>query len=544
MARDSIQSMMSHLPTLPALLEHARNLPPRKGFSPFQLFIVLVAGCLHAASMAWPFDVGLLQGQPTGWMQLLAMFLFAAQIDSCRSWKRAAWLGVAFGTAMLCSTFWWLFISMHYYGGLAAPLTVLAVVLLAAFLSLYYAAAAALFVRLAPARKFPRALVFASLWLLAELARVEFFTGFPWGEGGYAHVDGWARPLAAWVGVHGITFLAALATAWLAMALRASRMRWMTAIVIVVVCFVLSYLPVQSALPGEAGSTVAGEPLQVTLLQGNIPQNEKFQSGTGVATALQWYGQQLRDARTPLVVAPETAIPLLPMQLPEGYWQALQSRFATGQHAALIGMPVGTPQAGYANSVVGIKPGQPELYRFDKHHLVPFGEFVPPGFRWFIDMMRIPLGDFNRGAVGQASFEWKGQRLAPNICYEDLFGEELGARFADPALAPTIFVNVSNIAWFGNTVAIDQHLQISRMRALEFSRPMIRATNTGATVIIDHTGKVTHSLERHTRGALIGEVEGRSGITPYAAWVSRHGLWPLWALGLGIAVLALLFRRR
>ena len=519
MARDSIHSMMSHLPTLPALLEHARNLPPRKGFSPFQLAMVLIAGCLHAASMAWPFDFGFIQGQPLGGMQLLAMFLFAAQIDSCRSMKRAAWLGVAFGTAMLCSTFWWLFISMHFYGGLAAPLTVLAVLLLAAFLSLYYAAAGALFVRLAPRRKLPRALVFASLWLLAELARVEFFTGFPWGEGGYAHVDGWARPLAAWVGVHGITFLAALAAAWLAMALRASRMQWATAIAIVLAGFVLSYLPVQSALPGAAGSTAAAEPLQVTLLQGNIPQNEKFQSGTGVATALQWYGQQLRDARTPLVVAPETAIPLLPMQLPDGYWRALQSRFATGQQAALVGMPVGSPQAGYANSVVGFKPGQPELYRFDKHHLVPFGEFVPPGFRWFINMMRIPLGDFNRGAVGQASFEWKGQRLAPNICYEDLFGEELGARFADPAQAPTIFVNVSNIAWFGNTVAIDQHLQISRMRALEFSRPMIRATNTGATVIIDHTGKVTYSLERHTRGVLVGEVEGRNGITPYAEWV-------------------------
>jgi apolipoprotein N-acyltransferase len=228
-----------------------------------------------------------------------------------------------------------------------------------------------------------------------------------------------------------------------------------------------------------------------------------------VATALRWYGEQLRDVKTSLVVAPETAIPLLPMQLPEGYWQALQSRFATGQQAALVGMPVGSSQAGYANSVLGFKPGQPEPYRFDKHHLVPFGEFVPPGFRWFINMMNIPLGDFNRGAVGQASFEWKGQRLAPNICYEDLFGEELGARFADPALAPTIFVNVSNIAWFGNTVAIDQHLQISRMRALEFSRPMIRATNTGATVIIDHAGK-RHPLAAapHTRRA------GRRGRRP------------------------------
>lgn len=543
MGRDSIQSMMSHLPTLPALLEHARNPPPRKGISPFQVAIILIAGCAHAASMAWPFDFGFAQGQPLWWLQLLAIFLFAAQLDSCRSWKRAAWMGGLFGTAMLCSTFWWLFISMHYYGGLAAPLTVLAIVLLAAFLSLYYAAASAFFVKLAPRRRLPRATVFAALWLLAELARVEFFTGFPWGEGGYAHVDGWARPLAAWVGVHGLTFLAALVAAWLAMTLRASHVQWLNVTGILVVCIVAGYLPVQSAWPGDAPVQPA-EPLGVSLLQGNIPQNEKFQPGTGVATALRWYGQQLRDAKAPLVVAPETAIPVLPQQLPEGYWQALQARFAAGNQAALIGLPIGSSQAGYANSVLGFKPGQAEPYRFDKHHLVPFGEFIPPGFRWFIDMMHIPLGDFNRGAVGQASFEWKGQRLAPNICYEDLFGEELGARFIDPALAPTIFVNVSNIAWFGNTVAIDQHLQISRMRALEFSRPMIRATNTGATVIIDHQGKVTHSLERHTRGVLNGDVQGRNGITPYAQWVSRYGLWPLWGFGLGVAGLALAFRRR
>ena len=158
--------------------------------------------------------------------------------------------------------------------------------------------------------------------------------------------------------------------------------------------------------------------------------------------------------------------------------------------------------------------------------------------------MNIPLGDFNRGAVGQPSFAWQGQRLAPNICYEDLFGEELAARFVDGRQAPTVFVNVGNIAWFGNTVAIDQHLQISRMRALEFGRPMIRATNTGATVIINRLGDVTHSLPRHTRGALTGDVQGRSGITPYAWWAGRFGLWPLWALGLVIALGAFLARRR
>jgi apolipoprotein N-acyltransferase len=188
--------------------------------------------------------------------------------------------------------------------------------------------------------------------------------------------------------------------------------------------------------------------------------------------------------------------------------------------------------------VLAFAPQAAQVWQYDTHHLVPFGEFIPPLFKWFTRMMNIPLGDFNRGAVGQASFQWKGQRLAPNICYEDLFGEELGARFIDPSLAPTIFVNVSNIGWFGDSVAIDQHLQISRMRALEFERPMIRATNTGATVVIDYTGQVTHSLPRLTRGVLEATVEGRTGTTPFAWWVARFGLWPIWIVMLAIVFVA------
>ena len=539
--------MISSLPTFPALLQNIDHPAVHKRLSWFQIAIISIAGGAHAASMAWPFSFGFASGQPLWWLQLLSLTLLAVQLDGCRSRWRAALLGGLFGTAMLCSTFWWLYISLHVYGGLAAPLTVLAIVLLAAFLALYYAAAAGLFVVLAPVNRALRAFLFAALWLLAELARVKLFTGFPWGEGGYAHVDGWARPLAAWVGVHGLSFMAAFFAAALAFSLRAGRTRWLAALVLVVLATVMAQLPLNSFIAGE---TPQPGPLTVTLLQGNIPQDEKFQSGTGVVSALRWYGEQLHIARGALVVAPETALPLLPQQLPEGYWEALQSRFASGQQAALIGVPLGSFEAGYSNSVVGFKPDSPGLpearrpYRYDKHHLVPFGEFVPAGFRWFVDLMNIPLGDFNRGAVGQDSFDWQGQRLAPNICYEDLFGEELGARFADPQRAPTIFVNVSNIGWFGDTVAIDQHLQISRMRTLEFSRPMIRATNTGATVIIDHLGQVTHSLPRQTRAVLVGEVQGRSGITPYAWWVERYGLWPLWALGLAAIGLALAFRRR
>jgi apolipoprotein N-acyltransferase len=131
----------------------------------------------------------------------------------------------------------------------------------------------------------------------------------------------------------------------------------------------------------------------------------------------------------------------------------------------------------------------------------------------------------------------QGQRIAPNICYEDLFGEELAARFADAAAAPTIFANISNIGWFGDTVAIPQHLNISRLRTLEFQRPMLRATNTGATAVIDHEGRVTAELRPFTQGVLETAVQGRDGLTPYARWCAALGLAPLLALGVLIVAL-------
>jgi apolipoprotein N-acyltransferase len=161
-------------------------------------------------------------------------------------------------------------------------------------------------------------------------------------------------------------------------------------------------------------------------------------------------------------------------------------------------------------------------------------------FRWFVQLMHIPLGDFSRGPVVQPPLLWRGERIAPNICFEDLFGEELAQNFANPATSPTLLLNLSNIAWFGDTVAIDQHLHISRMRTLELGRPMLRATNTGATAIINAQGVVTHRLPSGVKGALTAHVFGVDGpATPYARWVSAWGLWPLvvWA-GLVLSAVA------
>ncbi|MGP1630554.1 MAG: apolipoprotein N-acyltransferase, partial [Giesbergeria sp.] len=298
----------------------------------------------------------------------------------------------------------------------------------------------------------------------------------------------------------------------------------------------------RSQRAADAGSMHA--PLTLALLQGNIPQDEKFQPGSGVATALHWYAEQLTAADASLVVAPETALPMLPLQLPPGYLDHIAQRYAKGGQAALIGIPLGDLKAGYTNSVLGFAPGQSAPYRYDKHHLVPFGEFIPPLFRWFTELLDIPLGDFERGPLGQASFAWRGERIAPNICYEDLFGEEIAAQFRAADLAPTVLLNLSNIGWFGDGLAIDQHLQISRMRTLEFERPMVRATNTGATAVIDHRGVVTYMLERASRAVLLAQVQGRSGaITPFAWWAARWRLLPLWALGTACLLGAWLVRR-
>jgi apolipoprotein N-acyltransferase len=482
--------------------------------------------------------VGPAQGQALWWLQWLALAVLAHGVTGADSPRRAAWLAWLFATAWLAGSFGWLFTSMHTYGGLAAPLAALAVLILAAALALCSAAAMWVFRHLAQINNGLVAIYFVALWLLAELARGLLLTGFGWGAVGYAQVDG---PLAAalpWLGGYGTGALAAGCAAVLGQMLgvRSLRARVPVALGLLLGVGLLQLLPTPPS--ASAGN------LSVTLLQGNIPQNEKFDQSSGVPRALRWYGQQLNASRTSLVITPETALPVLPDDLPPDYWHALQQRFASGEQAALVGMPLGSYQDGYTNSVVGLKPGQAAPWQYDKHHLVPFGEYIPPLFRWFTQLMNIPLGDFNRGALPQPTFDWQGQRLAVSICYENLFSEELATQFVDAVSAPTVLVNMSNLGWFGEHLAMDQHLHIARVRALEFARPFLLVTNTGRTAVVDHLGRVVQALPNHVAQALNATVEGRTGITPYAWWASRWGQWPLALVALVIVAFAWIAGRR
>ena len=489
---------------------------PLRSGSAFELALAPALGALQTLAFvhtaAWP-------------LPLLTLAWLAWRLqDVGTTPRRAALLGWLYGTAWLCAGVWWLYISLHVYGGLPAPMAVAAVVALAAGLSLYLAAACAAYARWRRGNGLDAAF-FSALWMLAELARGFIFTGFPWLASGYSQVDSPLAPLAPWLGVYGMGAVLALAAAGLARALTTRGASWGPLAAAAGVAALAWVLP-------RAFTQPAGE-LSVTLLQTNVSQDEKF-SDARLPDTLTWLGRELIAAQSDLVVTPETAVPLLPEQLEQaapGYWAALRQHFSWPQRSALVGVPLGDAERGYTNSVVGMSSGP--AYRYDKMHLVPFGEFIPTGFRWFTQMMNIPLGDFARGAANPPSFTVGRQRVAPNICYEDLFGEELARRFAEAPAAPTMFINISNIAWFGNTIAIDQHLHISRMRSLEFQRPMLRSTNTGATAVIDHQGGVLASLQPYTRGTLRQSVQGRNGLTPFAAWASHLGLWPLLAAALG-----------
>ena len=477
-------------------------------------------------------------------LPLLAIALLAWQVGRA-SPRQAAALGWVFGCAWLGASTWWLFISLHRYGGLPAVLAVVAVGLLSALLSLYLALAMAWVARQRSGRPLDFACRFGAAWLAAELARGVIFTGFPWAATGYSQLDGPLALLLPWLGVYPIGALLAGVAAALAAAVQlaaSGRAGVRQALAPTLLALLLLALPAAwTVWRGVPDFTRPGATLRVALLQTNVAQDEKF-AAEHMAASLAWLASALTAAQADLVLAPETAVPLLPDQLDElapGYWAALRQHFGQpGGPVALVGVPLGSYALGYSNSVVGLDAAAAAgtAYRYDKTHLVPFGEFIPTGFHWFTELMNIPLGDFNRGARNPPSFGVGGERVGPNICYEDLFGEELALRFADAAAAPTILANVSNIGWFGDTIAVAQHLHISRLRSLELQRPMLRATNTGATAVIDHRGRVTAQLAPFTRGVLTATVQGRQGLTPFARWSAAAGLWPLWALAaLGLA---------
>ena len=444
------------------------------------------------------------------WLQVLALGLLFLLAEQATTARRAAWIGWFFGLGWFGLGVSWVYISMHRYGLMPVWEAGPATAAFAAFLALYPAAVLGIAHRFINRRGARLLLALPALWAGAEWLRGVLLTGFPWLAAGYAHTDGPLAGYAPVIGVYGVTLIAATISGLLAFALLVPRIRSVLAAGAAIGVLVTGgalLRPVEWTQPH-------GKPITVRLVQGNVPQDEKFTEGS-LQRAIDTFGPLMnRPGSFDLIMLPESVFSLPLEYLPAPVYDGLK-KFAQDSGAALVlGIFVEPAPEQYFNSAVALGPDG-RLQRYSKRHLVPFGEVVPWGFHWFVNLMAMPLADQQRGAEQQPPFEIAGQRIAMNICYEDLFGAEIRQAWRDESRAPTIMANISNLAWFDDSIALPQHLQISRMRSLETGRPMIRATNTGATAIIDAHGRVAAVAPFLTADVLDGAVQGRAGNTPF-----------------------------
>jgi apolipoprotein N-acyltransferase len=441
-------------------------------------------------------------------------------------WRRAgsaravAGLGFAWGLGCFLAGVSWVYVSLHDVGGMAMPLAALATLLFCALLAVFPALAGLIFAGLRTGSDGRDALLAVGAWTLAEWLRGWVLTGFPWLALGYAQTP--PSPLAGFaplLGVYGLGLLTALMAALPAFGWRRPSF-WAIAVAVPLVGF---------GLRGIGWTTPVGKPLTVSLLQGNIAQSIKWEPER-LPLSMDTYTRLAAGHPAQLTVLPETALPTLFDRIPRDILKQL-----TANGAVLLGSAVRTRDDGYTNGAVAVTPDL-VAQAYAKVHLVPFGEYIPPGFDWFFHLVNIPMSDFTAGPRRQAPLTLAGQRVMPNICYEDLFGEQL----RDALPAASLLVNLSNTAWFGHSLAQPQHLQIARLRALETGRPILRATNTGMTAAIAPDGTVTAVLPPFVSAALTTEVRGYAGLTLYA----RLGNVPAVLLALLAGLPALFARRR
>jgi len=434
---------------------------------------------------------------------------------------QAAGLGFAFGMGLFIFGIGWIYVALHEYGHMHPVLAALALALFAAVNAALPALAGYLQARCRVPPGVHILLLMPALWTVAEWMRGFLFTGFPWLSVGYSQVP--HSPLAGYaplLGVYGVSLMLAMSAGLLSFIVhravpfrteweqrKESRLRILMAALLVLIWVV------GAALGFIEWTQPRGEPLKVSLLQGNIAQDEKFEEGKLIGT-LETYRRLAENSNARLIVMPETALPLLRDNVPENYQAILRDHVRRNGGDILIGA-FEKEHGNYYNSVYSLGSSETQHYR--KNHLVPFGEFIPlrSVLGWLInEVLQIPMGDLASGGAAQAPLNVAGQKVAVNICYEDAFGEEIIRALPDA----TLLVNVTNDAWYGESHATMQHNQLSQMRALETGRMMLRATNTGVTSVIGVDGRVQAMLPQHEEGVLTAQVQGYTGSTPYVRW--------------------------
>ena len=444
--------------------------------------------------------------------------------------RAAFFTGLIFGVALFGVGVSWIYVSMNVYGHMAMPLAGLAVLIFVLILSLY-PALVGLVQAYVPARTWVRCcLLIPAVWVLGEWLRGWLFSGFPWLSLGYGQLGGSLAGLAQWFGVYGVSWATATVAGLLAAIATVRGMPQRLGLLgAVAVMWALGWLA------GQVSWVVpAGDPLKVAVVQGNVPLSQKW-GEDGARSLLEMYSSlSMAETDRDLIVWPEAALPLFIDQLPPEFvdsWTQHPADFATG----ILERRTEDGVSRVYNSVLVVSD-QRSVYR--KQHLVPFGEFLPLPFllSWLIDHLQIPMSDFSAWPDSQQIIQAAGTRLGISICYEDAFVEEVRRTLP----AATLLINVSEDAWFGDSFAPHQRLDMAKMRALESGRPMIRAGNTGVSAIIDHTGTILGETPQFTRTVLRGEVQPMQGATPFV----RYGSWPVVTLCLVMVVLIGLKGRR
>ena len=452
------------------------------------------------------------------WVPYLGFAVLAALIARAPSVKRGALIGFIFGLAYFLAGVAWVRVSMNQFGGMPLPLAWFSAFLFCAYLALYPMLAGAFTAWAKPKNPWFFAFVFASAWTFGEYLRAYLFTGFEWLSLGTSQVGPFTQTIITQsLGSFGASWWVALLAGFVgwsvggAMQLpardarkRGAKVAAQAAVGILIVASL--------GFANVPFSSEVGAPVKISLLQGNVAQSMKWEPEKFSET-LGLYERLVAQAKGELIILPETALPAPLSRIPTEYIERLRGIANSKNANLIIGVPV-QENGKFYNAAISLGVEDAQQYR--KVHLVPFGEYMPLRgmLAWFYANLTIPMSDFVSGDALQPNIKVNGQSLGISICYEDAFGRDVHRTLPDA----TLLVNISNDAWFGQSAAAEQHLQLSQMRAIEFARPMLRANNTGITAVIDERGRVTQRLQSFTEGILETTIHGRKGSTPYAAW--------------------------
>jgi len=456
------------------------------------------------------------------WLAPLLLAVILLLMEGASRRERAL-RGFWFGVGMFTTGTYWLYISVHDFGGVIAPLAVVICGALILLMAAYLAAWGYLSGLVSTGQPVWQFLaVLPASWVGVEWLRGWLFSGFPWLSLGYGQIDG---PLAGWapvLGVHGVSLLVMLGAGALALLLVGPQRGRIAGLSVLAVGAVLTVL-----LSGREWTVPAGAPLEVALVQGGISQDRKWLLEELETTKTLFRNLTLKLDKADLIIWPEAAIPALAHE-EEEYLRGLGELMKARQQELVLGIltfDFGTGE--FRNSLLTLG-GSTGVYH--KRHLVPFGEYFPvPDFvRNVLRLMNLPYTDITPGLDGQRPLLAQGVALAPSICYEDAFGTELRDFLPEAGL----LINVSNDGWFGDSIAPHQHLQMARFRALESGRFMLRSTNTGITAVIDPLGTVIQQGAQFKAVVVSATVQPRQGATP---WV-RFGNGPV----LTVSILLLL----